>query len=150
MFGINGAELLVLLFVFLVILGPKGLQEALRGFKNAVGWARSFSQKLREESKVDLSATGLSEIDWSEFDFSEYDPREIIRQAVREEMDAWVEQAKSGGAPISGPGAGTARTTTPPPSPPPATEVQLPAVRPSSNQLEQPDEERPGSSAKSL
>ena len=94
MIGINGAELLILLFVFLVVLGPKGLQQALRGFKQAVAWVRSFSQKLREESKIDLSSTGLVDVDWSEFDLSQYDPREIIRQAVREEMDAWIEQAK--------------------------------------------------------
>ncbi len=101
MFGVNGAELLVLLFVFLVVLGPKGLQQALTGFKSLVAWGRSFSQKLREESRIDLSSTGLADMNWEEFDLSQYDPREIIRQAVREEMDAWVAQAKGSGTPSS-------------------------------------------------
>lgn len=106
MFGINGAELLVLLFVFLIVLGPKGLQQALRGFKQAVAWGRALSRRLREESKMDLSGTGFAEVDWSEFDLSQYDPREIIRQAVREEMDAWIEQAK-GSADTSKSGTGS-------------------------------------------
>lgn len=97
--GINGAELLVLLLVFLVVLGPKGLHQALTGFKKLVTWVRSQSQRLREESKLDLSSAGLDGFDWSEFDLSEYDPREIIRQAVKEEMDAWIDQAKGVGTP---------------------------------------------------
>ncbi|MFT0761822.1 translocase [Actinomyces sp. F1_1611] len=112
MFGINGAELLVLLFVFLIILGPKGIQDALRGFKRLVAWARSISAKLREESNLDLQSTGLTELNLSDFDLSQYDPREIIRQAVREEMDAWIEQAKQGASPTgnnprSNPGSAT-------------------------------------------
>lgn len=86
------------MLVLLVLVGPKGIAQVLRAFRKAVAWGRSVSAKLREESAIDLSGTGLEQLNLDGLDLRQYDPRQIIRQAVQEEMDAWIEQAQSRGS----------------------------------------------------
>ena len=89
MFGISGSELLLLLFVAVVFLGPKGFKQAIDAFRKLVAWGKSASARLREDSQLNLGDMGLSDLDLSDLDLKQYDPREIVRQAVREEMEAW-------------------------------------------------------------
>lgn len=105
MFGINASEFLVIVLVLLALVGPKGLTQALKAFHKVVAWGRSVSAKLREESAVDLSGTGLEQLNIDRLDLRQYDPRQVIRQAVQEEMNAWIEQAQGKGVNVpDGPG----------------------------------------------
>ena len=91
LFGVSSVELVVILVVVVLTIGPKGLAQALRAFRQAVDLVRSWSARLREEARRD--AVGLDDVDLSRLDLRQYDPREIVRQAVREEMEAWTTQA---------------------------------------------------------
>lgn len=98
LFGISSVELFIILIVVVLVLGPSGFTQALRGFRRLVDAARTWSSRLREEAGP--APLGDLDLDLSSLDLRQYDPREIVRQAVREEMDAW---AKHGSAPPPGP-----------------------------------------------
>lgn len=100
MFGFSGGELLVLLVVAAFIMGPKNVAQALQGLKDLLRWIREWSAKLRSETAVDLSALGLDADDVEKIknlNLSQYDPRQMVREAVQEEMNAWI-AATSGAA----------------------------------------------------
>ncbi len=94
MFDINGSELLVLLAVALLVLGPNAVREALSGLKRATQWAKTTSYAMRQSAKgvageADPEITNLFEV----VGFSaEEDPRRMIRKAVQEEAAAWVRE----------------------------------------------------------
>lgn len=90
MFGINGAEFLVILVVAALVVGPTGVVQALRTFRSVIATVRGWSAKLREETRRDMTDVDLPGFDWSSIDLREYDPREMVRQAVREEMEEWM------------------------------------------------------------
>lgn len=96
-FGISGAEFLVILIVATIVLGPEAITGALRGFRKVVDAAKGFSARVREETSEDLKATGFQDMDLSAFDMSGLDPRQMIREAVQEEMQAWARE--TGAAP---------------------------------------------------
>ncbi|MFP7696012.1 translocase [Trueperella sp. LYQ143] len=93
-FGISGGECIIILIVCIIVLGPEAIIQGLRTLRSAINAAKGFSARVREETRSDLSATGLSDLT-SSLDFSGLDPRQMIRNAVREEMDAWMKQAQS-------------------------------------------------------
>lgn len=101
LFGITSVELVILLVVVVLVLGPSGFTQAVRGFRRGVDLVRSWSARLREETRRESAAVGLDDLDLSSLDLRQYDPREIVREAVREEMDAWMRQSS---AQPSGPG----------------------------------------------
>lgn len=89
-FGISGTEFVVIALVALLVLGPKSIAQFLHVFKGGVAKAKAFSSRLREESKVE---NYVPSVDLSEFDLRGLDPRQVIRDAVQEEMQAWMEQS---------------------------------------------------------
>lgn len=116
MFGINGAEFFVILVVVALVVGPDGVIQALRTFKSLIAAARRWSATLREETRRDMGDVSLPNMDWSSFDLREYDPREMVRQAVREEMAEWMKT----GSP--------SRPPSPPAHPVPGGDVPNPAT----------------------
>lgn len=88
LFGISSVELFIILVVVVLVLGPSGFTQALRGFRRLVETVRTWSGRLREEAGP--APLGDLDLDLSSLDLRQYDPREIVRQAVREEMDAWT------------------------------------------------------------
>lgn len=78
-FGINSAELLILLVVAALVIGP----ERLPGYAEQLGrWvrqARRFVQDAR--GRID-SELGDTPVDWAALDPRQYDPRQIVRQAL--------------------------------------------------------------------
>lgn len=97
LFGISSVELFIILIVVVLVLGPAGFAQAMRGFRRLVETARTWSSRLREEAGP--APLGDLDLDLSSLDLRQYDPREIVRQAVREEMDAWAKH----GTPPRGP-----------------------------------------------
>ena len=93
MFGISGGELFVLLIIAALIMGPKNVAQALQGLRKLLEWVREWSAKLRTETAVDLSVLGIDASDVEKiknFNLSQYDPRQMVREAVQEEMNAWI------------------------------------------------------------
>ncbi|QOR48461.1 hypothetical protein INS90_04125 [Trueperella pecoris] len=92
-FGISGGEFIIILVVAVIVLGPEAITGALRGFRTVVDAAKSFSARVREETTADLH--GLSDVDLSALDMRGLDPRQVIREAVHEEMQAWAQQTSA-------------------------------------------------------
>lgn len=81
MFGINGAELVVLLLLAAVLVGP----ERLPGYAaQLAGWVRALRASV-SGAKERLSAElGEDDVDWAALDPRRYDPRRIVREALAE------------------------------------------------------------------
>ena len=79
MFGINGGELIILLLVVALVVGP----ERLPGYAEQLGrWARGlrrYVQDARQRVDEELGDVG---VDWESLDPRQYDPRRIVREAL--------------------------------------------------------------------
>jgi sec-independent protein translocase protein TatB len=95
LFGINSAEFFVLVVLAVLVTGPKGVVQVIRLFRQGLAWLRSWSAKLRQETDVSKLAADLN-FDPAKLDLRQYDPRAMVREAVREEMEAWAQQARLG------------------------------------------------------
>ena len=85
-FGINGAELIILIILAVLVLGPEKLPEYTRKLTE---WIRTL-RRMAEGAKVqfkDETGTDFDEIDWRRYDPRQYDPRRIIREALAEPVD---------------------------------------------------------------
>ncbi|WP_300047403.1 MULTISPECIES: hypothetical protein [Trueperella] len=94
-FGISGGEFFIILIVAVIVLGPEAIISALRGLRKAVDAAKGFSARVREETTADLQGAGLADLDLSALDMRDLDPRQMIREAVHEEMEAWMKQTNA-------------------------------------------------------
>jgi sec-independent protein translocase protein TatB len=86
-FGINGAEFVVLLVVAVIIIGPERLPryaEQLGGFvRSARGYVRDA--KARVDAEI---GEEIGDVDWSKLDPRQYDPRRIVREALLDDEPA--------------------------------------------------------------
>jgi len=117
-FGINGGELIVLLVVAVVVVGP----ERLPHYAEQLGrWARQLRLVIADAKERIAEELGpeVGDVDWASLDPRRYDPRRIVRDALTEEIQqvrvaaagavAAVESATGtaftggGAAPASGP-----------------------------------------------
>lgn len=120
MFGFSGGELLVVLVVAALVMGPKNVAQALYGLRKLLDMVREWSAKLRQETAFDLSSLGIDPADVEKLknlDLSQYDPRQMVREAVQEEMNAWIAAtngaAAAGKATAAGAAAAMQQTVTP-------------------------------------
>ena len=98
MLGISGGEFLVLLVVGALVLGPKNIAEALRAMRKGIEALRQWSAGMRAEAGGELGVAEKEVAALANLDFRQLDPRRIVREAVREEMEAWMAMADAGGA----------------------------------------------------
>ena len=122
-FGFSGSEMAVLLLVALLVIGPKHLVEATRTLAKLIAAAKAWSTRLRQASAPDLAQTGLGSVAWQAYDPRQLDPRRMIREAVREEMEAWMADlspTRPPDTPAPSP-ASDESTSPPPPNNPPTT-----------------------------
>ena len=85
MFGINGGELIILLAVVALVVGP----ERLPGYAEQLArWVRGLRRLVADaRTRVD-SELGETGIDWEALDPRRYDPRRIVREALLDDGDA--------------------------------------------------------------
>ncbi len=83
MFGINGGELIVLLVIAAVVVGP----ERLPGYAEQLArWVRAL-RAAAATGRTRLSAElGEEDLDWAALDPRRYDPRRIVRDALTETL----------------------------------------------------------------
>jgi len=122
LFNINGAELVVILLVVALVVGPDRLPEHARQLGQFVRAVRDQVRAVRSRVDEEVQAE-LGDVDWAALDPRRYDPRRIVREALLDEpADArgrdtdrrtvtGRDAAGSGAAP--GGGGGTARTVAP-------------------------------------
>ncbi len=84
--GFNIYEIVILIVLALVLLGPERLPQyaqSLAGWvKKARLWADDAKVRFKEETGADFD-----DVDWQKYDPRQYDPRRIIRDALAEELD---------------------------------------------------------------
>ena len=79
MFGINGGELVVLLVLAAVVVGPERLPGYAEQLARWVRALRSTVSTARERVSAEL---GEDDVDWAALDPRRYDPRRIVRDAL--------------------------------------------------------------------
>ncbi|MGO1944169.1 MAG: hypothetical protein ACTH1Z_07170, partial [Ancrocorticia sp.] len=101
MFGISGGEFIVIIVIAAFVLGPKNVAQAVVGFRKLIDKIRTWSAQIRKDTTVDLGSLGFDSSDVEKLrnlKLSDYDPREMVRQAVQEEMSEWMKATSGGGA----------------------------------------------------
>lgn len=106
--NINGAELVVILLVVALVVGPDRLPEYARQLAQFVRAARDQVTKVRERVDEEVQAE-LGDIDWKSLDPRQYDPRRIVREALLDEPGTSRNAAT--GAAVSAAGASVGRAT---------------------------------------
>ncbi len=85
MFGVNGGELIILLLVVALVVGP----ERLPGYAEQLGkWARGLRGYLQDARKRVDDEVGDTGLDWEALDPRRYDPRRIVREALLDDPTA--------------------------------------------------------------
>ncbi|WP_129359984.1 MULTISPECIES: twin-arginine translocase TatA/TatE family subunit [Micrococcaceae] len=84
MFGINGAEFLVLAVIVFVVIGPERMPEYARQLKDLIKSLRRTAMEAKDDMK-DTLGPELSDINWRAYDPRQYDPRRIVREALLED-----------------------------------------------------------------
>lgn len=88
MLDINARELLVLLAVALVVLGPERLPQYAQQLARLVRELRRMALGAREQVRQELGPE-FDDVDWQKLDPRQYDPRRIVRDALSE---AWEDE----------------------------------------------------------
>jgi sec-independent protein translocase protein TatB len=107
--GINGGELLVLLVLVLVVVGPERLpkyaQQLAEVVRGVVGYAKGARDSLKQEMGPEFD-----DIDWQKLDPRQYDPRRIVREALTDVWDDGPPKPTTPGGPsaLTSPSAGAA------------------------------------------
>ena len=80
MFGINGGELLILIVVAIIVVGPERMPEYAKQLREWVVGVRTMVDRGRDQLKEEVG----DDVDWSTLDPRQYDPRHIVREALSE------------------------------------------------------------------
>lgn len=79
LFGVfNGWELIVVILIFIIVIGPQRLPEYT---KKAVHWVRDLRQWADSSKQTLEDEIGVSVDELKKYDPRQYDPRKIIREA---------------------------------------------------------------------
>lgn len=81
MFGINTPELLLILLLAVLVIGPTRLPGYVDKLKNLIREVRKMASGARETIKEE-AGVDIDDIDWKKLDPRQYDPRRIIREAL--------------------------------------------------------------------
>ncbi|WP_449373663.1 Sec-independent protein translocase TatB [Arthrobacter psychrolactophilus] len=92
MFGINTPELILIVVLAVLLIGPTRLPGYLEKLKNLIREVRKMASGARETIKQE-AGVDIDDIDWKKYDPRQYDPRRIIREALLDDDD--VENLKS-------------------------------------------------------
>jgi sec-independent protein translocase protein TatB len=85
-FDINPGELVVLLVVALVVIGPERLPKYAAELGRIVRDVRAFARNAREQVRAEMGEE-FDDVDWQALDPRRYDPRRIVREALLEDDD---------------------------------------------------------------
>lgn len=83
MFGISGAEAIVLIVVALLVIGPERLPEYAQKLKDLVKSVRRYASGAKDDLRETLGPE-VTDVDWRKLDPRQYDPRTIVRDALAE------------------------------------------------------------------
>ena len=86
MFDINPGELVILLIVAIVVIGPERLPKYAAELGRLVREVRTFARNAREQVRSEMGEE-FDDVDWQALDPRRYDPRRIVRVALLDDDD---------------------------------------------------------------
>lgn len=89
MFGINGGEILLLILIAVLVLGPQRMPEYAAKLARGIRQVRVMAEGAKGELKEQLG-DDYKDVNWRQYDPRQYDPRRIVRQALIEPLDEAV------------------------------------------------------------
>lgn len=92
LFGINTTELLIVMVVVMLVVGPDRLPEYVAKLRGWIQQARRMAEGAKSQLKAEAGPE-FQDIDWRQYDPRQYDPRAIVRQAL---FDDPAEQTSTG------------------------------------------------------
>lgn len=81
MFGINGWELVIILVIAMLVIGPERLPVYAEQLGSLVRRGRDLLQNAKARVDDELGPE-FNDVDWSKLDPRQYDPRKIVRDAL--------------------------------------------------------------------
>lgn len=81
MFDINGYEIIALIVVAVVVLGPERLPAYAAKLGQFVRQARAMAEGAKSQLKDQLGPE-FDDLNWKQYDPRQYDPRRIVREAL--------------------------------------------------------------------
>lgn len=81
MFNVWGGELLILMILIVIILGPTKLPEYAAKLRDATIWVRDLARGASSQLRTEMGPA-FDEVDWQQLDPRQYDPRRIVRDAL--------------------------------------------------------------------
>ena len=85
MFGVNGGEALLLLFVAVVVVGPARLPRYAQLLGAMARRVRAWVQQARLTADEELGADAPG-VDWRALDPRQYEPRRVVREAFLDDV----------------------------------------------------------------
>lgn len=81
MLGINGGELVVILVIAVLVIGPERLPQYAEQLAHGVRRIKVLLQDAKTRVDEELGPE-FQDVDWSKLDPRQYDPRRIVRDAL--------------------------------------------------------------------
>lgn len=79
--NLQGGEILLLLILAVVILGPSKLPEYAAGLARVVRNLRDMAEGAKSQIKEEMGPA-FDDVNWEQLDPRQYDPRRIVREAL--------------------------------------------------------------------
>ena len=96
MIGINGGEILLLVLIAILVLGPNRMPEYAAKLARGIRQARVMAEGAKGQLKEQLGPE-YKDVNWRQYDPRQYDPRRIVREALIEPLEDAASGLKSGG-----------------------------------------------------
>lgn len=113
--NLQGGELLLLVLLALIVLGPERLPGYAAKLAQAVRNLRDLAEGAKSQIKDEMGPA-FDDINWRQLDPRQYDPRRIVREALSgpsvppDDAEALETEASAGGSMVAAAGPGS-RTT---------------------------------------
>lgn len=86
MFNINGSEMVIVIVIAILVLGPNKLPYYAKQLRNLVRNAKKMADNATQQVKDELG-DDFKDVDWAKLDPRQYDPRRIVRDALNDDEE---------------------------------------------------------------
>lgn len=111
MIDINGGELLIIVVLAVLLIGPERLPGYAAQLASLVKRGKRLLQDTKSRVDTELGPE-FKDVDWSKLDPRQYDPRRIVREALMDDDDAPAAGPAAAAASAAGGAAASAATRT--------------------------------------
>ena len=84
MLDVNGWELVILMVVAVLVIGPERMPEYAAKLARLVKQVRAMADTAKVQLKEQMGSE-FDDVDWKQYDLRQYDPRRIVREALMDD-----------------------------------------------------------------